>query len=316
MSDRNPFHSGGNEAMPWETSFDSESFQRNESSEINTDFFSDLINSDGLANTHQNPLPIRTSTTPSSSASPNRDPETSTTTTNLNSTQNTECVPQTGIYDLFQNEVKHPPVLESTNRDVGKEPPREKKQRRSRNSPEPDYSQIILELNKKRKRTGQACDRCRVRRYKCDPGRNGCLNCRAGGLMCKVTDCVTGETYVRGAAGRMAAEVDRLKARIADLERENDELQRKKPCYGLGSANPLIDPTHPSIVLLQQQQHQAKLREQQISKLQIENTQVQKRAAVLKEKNETLQKRIEEQETLLRLTDDFPLYNTKFNHAL
>lgn len=124
--------------------------------------------------------------------------------------------------------------------------------------------------------------------------------------MCKVTDCVTGETYVRGAAGRLAAEVDRLKARIADLEQENDELQRKKPCYGFGSANPPTDPTHPSIVLLQQQQHQAKLREQQISKLQIENTQVQKRAAVLKDKNETLQKRIEEQEALLRLTDVCP----------
>jgi DNA repair exonuclease SbcCD ATPase subunit len=133
----------------------------------------------------------------------------------------------------------------------------------------------------------------------------------------------------------MAAEVDRLKARIADLERENDELQRKKPCYGFGSANPLTDPTFPSVIILQQQQHQAKLREQQISRLQIENTQVQKRAAVLKEKNETLQKRIENQEALLRLTDvcpsnilsghehytkktlqGFPLYNTKFNPAL
>lgn len=130
--------------------------------------------------------------------------------------------------------------------------------------------------------------------------------------MCKVTDCVTGETYVRGAAGRMTAEVDRLKARIADLERENDELQRNtKPYYGLRPSNPLPGTTFPSLAILQQQQqqqqqYQAHLREQQTSHHQLENTKLQKRVAVLKGKNETLQKRIEEQEALLGLTEVCP----------
>lgn len=162
MSDRNPFHGGGNEAMPWALGFGLESSQRNESSEMNIDFFSDLINPDGLANTHHTHLPINPSAEPSSFASPNRDPEASTTTTTPNSTQETERVLPTGVFDPYQEDIKHTPAPESTNGNVGEEQPREKKRRRSRNSPEPDYSQIILELNKKRKRTGQACDRCRV----------------------------------------------------------------------------------------------------------------------------------------------------------
>lgn len=70
--------------------------------------------------------------------------------------------PATNTHTLATVKTASPPVPEGINGDSGGQPPRGKKRRRSRNSPEPDYSQIIVELNKKRKRTGQACDRCRV----------------------------------------------------------------------------------------------------------------------------------------------------------
>ncbi|KAJ5389947.1 uncharacterized protein N7496_001015 [Penicillium cataractarum] len=299
MSDRNPFHGGGNEAMPWALGFGLDSSQHNDCPDMNTDFFSDLINPDGLANTHHTHLPIDPSAEPSSYVSPNRDPEASTTTTTPNSIQDTEHALPSGVFEPERDEIKHTPATESTNGDVGEQKPREKKRRRSRNSPEPDYSQIILELNKKRKRTGQACDRCRVRRYRCDPSRNGCVNCRVAGRMCEVTDCVTGETYVRGAAGRMAAEVDRLKARIAELERENDDLQRNtKPYYGYRPPNALPGTTFASAAILhrqqQQRQYQGNLQEQQINRHRIENTKLLKRVAILKGNPETLQKQIKE----------------------
>lgn len=71
--------------------------------------------------------------------------------------------PATDTPTLASVETTSPPAPGSINSITGAQPPRGKKRRRSRNSPEPDYSQIIVELNKKRKRTGQACDRCRVR---------------------------------------------------------------------------------------------------------------------------------------------------------
>lgn len=130
----------------------------------------------------------------------------------------------------------------------GDAPASRKAKRQRRWSPEPDYSEQIRERNKKRKRTGQACDRCRlciftssitliitsfpcflprshirlmtfcvciiqIRRFACNPTPEGCGNCSDAGLECKVTDSVTGETIVRGAAGRMIAEIETLKAR-------------------------------------------------------------------------------------------------------
>lgn len=71
--------------------------------------------------------------------------------------------PTTNTSTLASVETTSPPASVNINGNNGAQLPRGKKRRRSRNSPEPDYSEIIVELNKKRKRTGQACDRCRVR---------------------------------------------------------------------------------------------------------------------------------------------------------
>ncbi|KAJ5174899.1 uncharacterized protein N7482_000776 [Penicillium canariense] len=99
------------------------------------------------------------------------------------------------------------------------------KRRRTRHSPERDYSQEVIAHNRKRRRTGQACDRCKVRKFRCDPRLDGCINCYLAGLECKVTDLVTTDTSVRGAARRMAVEIKCLQDRVAALEQENEQLR-------------------------------------------------------------------------------------------
>lgn len=63
---------------------------------------------------------------------------------------------------------------------------------------------------------------------KCTPDVDGCGCCRIPNLACKVTDRVTGETFVRGAAGRMFQEIDRLEKENLDQKQEITDLKRKQ----------------------------------------------------------------------------------------
>lgn len=56
----------------------------------------------------------------------------------------------------------HPPTTLDSPEGEGEALPRGQPRRRRQGSSERDYSEEIRNLNKKRKRTGQACDRCRV----------------------------------------------------------------------------------------------------------------------------------------------------------
>jgi hypothetical protein len=146
MSDRNPFHNGGKETAPWDMDFETESYPCNDSAEMNIEFFRDIMNSDELPNTHQvvlSPNPTTTTATPGTPG-------------------NCEPTQPTTTATLVDDDAESTQALGSIKEEDEEKPQRVKKRRRSRNSPEPDYSQMILELNKKRKRTGQACDRCRV----------------------------------------------------------------------------------------------------------------------------------------------------------
>ncbi|KAJ5601909.1 hypothetical protein N7510_011443 [Penicillium lagena] len=99
--------------------------------------------------------------------------------------------------------------------------------RRSRHEPEPDWSEQVREQVRNSRRTGQACDRCKLRKMRCDPRPTGCTPCIAGGLPCQVTDRVTGETYVRGAASRMKEHISNLQAQIQQLRERNLALERR-----------------------------------------------------------------------------------------
>ncbi|KAG0159132.1 Regulatory protein [Penicillium digitatum] len=106
--------------------------------------------------------------------------------------------------------------------------PKAKKTRRSRYDPEPDWSAMVrAKVTKSHNRVGQACDRCKVKKMKCTPDPGGCACCLILNIPCKVTDRVTGETWVRGEAGQMRALIDSLKKRTEDLREQITQLQQK-----------------------------------------------------------------------------------------
>ncbi|OGE57814.1 hypothetical protein PENARI_c001G07968 [Penicillium arizonense] len=106
--------------------------------------------------------------------------------------------------------------------------PKKKKTRRGRNDPEPDWSaQMRDKVKKSNSRIGQACDRCKAKKMRCTPDHSGCASCISQNLSCKVTDRVTGETYVRGEAGRMRLVIERLNGQADNLKREVTRLQQE-----------------------------------------------------------------------------------------
>ncbi|KAJ5174898.1 uncharacterized protein N7482_000775 [Penicillium canariense] len=188
------------------------------------------------------------------------------------------------------------PSPEAINGDEDAQTPRETKGRRSRQPPvEWDYSEDIRAHIKKRRRTGQACDRCK-----------GCAPCvEEAGLECKVTDTVTGETSVRGAAGRMATQIEELKARIAVLEEENSEIRIK---YG-----PMTVPEKELLTISPADTHIAAFPSSEdlqlpstgeyIAALERANTQLSFRSTELEIQNKILREQVEQQNELLQLTD-------------
>ncbi|CAI7581763.1 unnamed protein product [Penicillium glandicola] len=104
--------------------------------------------------------------------------------------------------------------------------PKTKKTRRSRYDPEPDWSAMVrAKVTKTHHRVGQACDRCKLKKMKCTPDPEGCACCRILNIPCKVTDRVTGETWVRGEAGQMRATIEKLEKKVTHLQQENARLQ-------------------------------------------------------------------------------------------
>ncbi|KAI6313523.1 hypothetical protein MCOR23_006634 [Pyricularia oryzae] len=73
-----------------------------------------------------------------------------------------------------------------------------------------DFSSVVKSKLQAYTRTGQACDRCKVRKIRCDALPQGCSHCANQNLECFVTDRVTGRTERRGY--------------IQDLEREKTDM--------------------------------------------------------------------------------------------
>ncbi|OQD87106.1 hypothetical protein PENANT_c006G08973 [Penicillium antarcticum] len=102
------------------------------------------------------------------------------------------------------------------------------KKRRGRHDPEPDWSaQMRDKVKKSHSRIGQACDRCKVKKMRCTPDHNGCASCISHNVPCRVTDRVTGQTYVRGEAERMRVMINRLSKQADTLQREVAVLQQE-----------------------------------------------------------------------------------------
>ncbi|KAJ4333393.1 hypothetical protein N0V95_009438 [Ascochyta clinopodiicola] len=97
-----------------------------------------------------------------------------------------------------------------------------------------DFSGSVKRRLADSKRTGQACDRCKVRKIRCDGRPEGCTPCEQNRTQCRTTDRITGKATVRGHAEAMESENAYLRAHLADLQAQLKELgvePRSPPSY-------------------------------------------------------------------------------------
>lgn len=100
--------------------------------------------------------------------------------------------------------------------------------------PNNDFSGSVKRKLADSKRTGQACDRCKVRKIRCDGRPEGCTPCEQNRSPCRTTDRITGRATVRGHAEAMESENSYLRNHIADLQAQLRELgvePRAPPAY-------------------------------------------------------------------------------------
>ncbi|KAI1843573.1 hypothetical protein JX265_007357 [Neoarthrinium moseri] len=82
-----------------------------------------------------------------------------------------------------------------------------------------DFSSVVKSKLSSYTRTGQACDRCKVRKIRCDALPEGCSHCINQNLECYVTDRVTGRTERRGYMQELEREKTDMLNHIRDLEK-------------------------------------------------------------------------------------------------
>ncbi|KAI9684154.1 MAG: hypothetical protein M1829_003424 [Trizodia sp. TS-e1964] len=94
-------------------------------------------------------------------------------------------------------------------------------------SPE-DFSNSVKKRLMSSSRTGQACDRCKVRKIRCDGLRGGCSPCSQNNTPCRTTDRITGRATSRGY-------VEDLEDRNRELEERVKELEARLAAYTGGN---------------------------------------------------------------------------------
>ncbi|KAK4233768.1 fungal-specific transcription factor domain-containing protein [Achaetomium macrosporum] len=82
-----------------------------------------------------------------------------------------------------------------------------------------DFSNVVKSKLQSYTRTGQACDRCKVRKIRCDASPEGCSHCATQNLECYVTDRVTGRTERRGYLQQLEREKGAMLVHIRELEK-------------------------------------------------------------------------------------------------
>ncbi|KAI4171988.1 MAG: hypothetical protein LQ343_003897 [Gyalolechia ehrenbergii] len=81
-----------------------------------------------------------------------------------------------------------------------------------------DYSKDVRKKIISSNRTGQACDRCRVRKMRCDDNPEGCSPCMQNQSACKTTDRITGRATVRGYVQNIERRLELLESHCHELE--------------------------------------------------------------------------------------------------
>lgn len=91
------------------------------------------------------------------------------------------------------------------------------------------YSDAVRRKLAATSRTGQACDRCKERKMKCDTDPFACGPCRQKQLRCYTTDRVTKQPRERGETGRAENELMFLRDQVAAYQSRYGPLQRLDP---------------------------------------------------------------------------------------
>ncbi|KAL8889830.1 MAG: hypothetical protein Q9192_005958 [Flavoplaca navasiana] len=102
-----------------------------------------------------------------------------------------------------------------------------------------DYSNHVRRKIISSNRTGQACDRCRIRKMRCDDNTEGCAPCMQNQSSCKTTDRITGRATVRGY-------VQSVERRLQQLETHCHQLEDRLAAHGIefNSPRPYSDYPH------------------------------------------------------------------------
>ncbi|KAI4132622.1 MAG: hypothetical protein LQ341_006243, partial [Variospora aurantia] len=103
-----------------------------------------------------------------------------------------------------------------------------------------DYSNDVRKKITSSNRTGQACDRCRVRKMRCDDNPEGCSPCMQNQSPCKTTDRISGRATVRGY-------VQNVERRVQQLESRCHELEERLASLGVDVRASSQPPTHPNV---------------------------------------------------------------------
>ncbi|KAK0624531.1 hypothetical protein B0T17DRAFT_492208 [Bombardia bombarda] len=82
-----------------------------------------------------------------------------------------------------------------------------------------EFSNVVKSKLQSYTRTGQACDRCKVRKIRCDALPEGCSHCANQDLDCYVTDRVSGRTERRGYLQQLEREKTGMLNHIRELEK-------------------------------------------------------------------------------------------------
>lgn len=91
-------------------------------------------------------------------------------------------------------------------------------------------------------RVSQACDRCRIKKIKCD-GLRPCLNCSKIGFECKTSDKLTRRAFPKGYT-------ENLEKKVKNLEEENKQLKMKLGVPDDGPSQTMVETQTPETVTI------------------------------------------------------------------
>ncbi|OCK83397.1 hypothetical protein K432DRAFT_347212 [Lepidopterella palustris CBS 459.81] len=86
-----------------------------------------------------------------------------------------------------------------------------------------DFSSSVKKKLNASTRTGQACDRCKIRKIRCDGKIGGCSPCLQNNTACKTTDRITGRATTRGHTEALEAENAFLRQQVTELQTQLKE---------------------------------------------------------------------------------------------